>query len=146
MIVQDAIKAIYIIVTSPGGASGVAMSFFDSMRHIYKPNLETIGSGDVDSAGIVVFLSGLRRHITPNTTLLLHLASRTFPRGRRVSTLEMEAMLKEDKLKDFQYASIVAEHSNGRLSAQDVLVMMANNTVLTPTEAVDFGLAHKILH
>lgn len=137
---------INLIVTSPGGTSGTAMSFYDTMKLVYRPTLYTIGSGDVDSAGIIIFLTGSRRFLSPNTTLLLHLAGRTFPAGKRVTTVEMEAMLKEDKLKDFQYASIVSEQSNGRLSAQDVLDLMANNTVLTPTEAVDYGLAHGILH
>ncbi len=142
---KDESSPINLVITSPGGASGIAMSFYDSIKHIYKPFLNTIGSGDVDSSGIILFLSGMRRYITPNTTLFLHLAGRSFDRGRRISTPEMEAMLKEDKLKDFQYASIVAEHTDGRLSVQDVLDLMARNTVLTPTEAVDYGLAHEIL-
>jgi ATP-dependent protease ClpP protease subunit len=142
---RDEHAPINLVVTSPGGASGIAMSFYDSIKHIYRPLLYTVGSGDVDSSGIILFLSGIRRYITPHTTLFLHLAGRTFDRNRRISTQEMEAMLKEDKLKDFQYASIVAEHTNGRLSVQDVLDLMARNTVLTPTEAVDYGLAHEIL-
>jgi ATP-dependent protease ClpP protease subunit len=142
---RDALSPITMVVTSPGGSSGVAMSFYDSMKHIYKPHLNTIGSGDVDSSGIILFLSGAHRSLTSNTTLFLHLASRTFDGNRRLSTHEMEAILKEDKLKDFQYATIVAEHTAGRLSSQDVLDMMARNTVLTPTEALEYGLTHEIL-
>ncbi len=137
---------ITLVVTSPGGTSGTAMSFYDTMRLVYKPLLHTIGSGDVDSAGIIIFLTGSRRFISPNTTLLLHLAGRIFPAGKRVTTMEMEAMLKEDKLKDFQYASIVSEQSGGRLTTQEVLDLMANNTVLTPADAVEYGLAHEILN
>ncbi len=47
-------EAINLVVTSPGGATGIAMSFHDSMKTIYKPKLYTVGSGDVDSSGIII--------------------------------------------------------------------------------------------
>jgi ATP-dependent protease ClpP protease subunit len=57
----------------------------------------------------------------------------------------MESIVKEDKLKDFQYASVIAERSNGKLTMQMVLDLMANNTVLSAGEAVELGIAHGIL-
>ena len=138
-------EPINLIVTSHGGPTGIGMSFYDTMRSIYKPNLCTIGSGDVDSSGIIVFLTGTERYITPNTTLLLHLAGRIFDTPKRFTTPEMESIVKEDKLKDFQYASVIADNSDGKLNVQNVLDLMAHNTVLTPTEAVEYGIAHSIL-
>lgn len=144
LLVLDRSRQINLLVTSPGGPTGVAMSFFDLMRQVYRPNLQTVGSGDVDSAGLILFLTGQNRFLTSNTTLLLHLAGRIFDGARRFSTVDMASMLKEDNLKDYQYATIVAEAS-GQLSADDVLVLMAKNTVLTATEAVALGLAHQVL-
>lgn len=144
LLVEDRDKQINLLVTSPGGPTGVAMSFFDLMRNIYRPNLQTVGSGDVDSAGVILFLAGERRLITSNTTMLLHLAGRTFDGGRRFSTADMESMLKEDSLKDWQYASVVATVS-GKLSVEEVLDLMRKNTVLTATEAVELGIAHQVL-
>lgn len=138
-------EAMNLVVTSAGGTTGIAMSFYDCMRRIYKPRLTTIGSGDVDSSGVIVFLTGTRRLITPNTTMLLHLAGRTFDASRRYTVPDMEAMSKEDKLKDFQYASVIAENSGGRLTVEKVLDMMARNTILTAAEAVEFGIAHAVL-
>src|SRR6185369_9557764 len=109
--------------------------------YVLKPRLMTIGAGDVDSSGIIVFLAGQKRYLTKNTTLLLHLAGRVFESFRRFSTADMEAMLREDKLKDFHYASVVSESSGGILSPERVLAMMAANKLLTPEEAVRFGLA-----
>ncbi len=57
----------------------------------------------------------------------------------------MEAMLAEDKLKDEQYASVIAENSNGILSTADVLKMMERHTILSPADLVSYGLAHEIL-
>lgn len=143
-ILTDKNRVINLIITSPGGPTGVAMSFFDLMKNVYRPNLQTIGSGDVDSAGIILFLTGGRRLITPNTTMLLHLAGRTFDSAKRFSTADMESILKEDSLKDYQYASVLA-NASGKLTAAEVLAMMTKNTVLSATEAVELGLAHQVL-
>jgi ATP-dependent protease ClpP protease subunit len=136
---------INLVVTSAGGPTGIAMSFYDSVRKVYRANLRTIGAGDVDSSGIIVFLAGNERYITTNTTMLLHLASRTFDVARRYTVQDIEAMAKEDKLKDFQYASVISENSSGRLTTNKVLGMMAANTILTSLEAVELGLAHYVL-
>jgi ATP-dependent Clp protease protease subunit len=145
LMLDNPLEPINLVVTSHGGPTGIGMSFYDTMKSVFKPNLCTIGSGDVDSSGIIVFLAGKKRYITPNTTLLLHLAGRVFDTPKRFTTPEMESIVKEDKLKDFQYASVIAESSDGKLTAKKVLELMAHNTVLTPTEAVEYGIAHSIL-
>jgi ATP-dependent Clp protease, protease subunit len=145
LMVENPLEPINLVVTSHGGPTGIGMSFYDTMKSVYRPHLRTIGSGDVDSSGIIVFLTGTERYITPNTTLLLHLAGRVFDSPKRFTTPEMESIVKEDKLKDFQYASVIAENSNGKLSVQKVLDLMASNTVLTAGEAVEIGIAHAIL-
>lgn len=138
-------EEIVLTVTSPGGPTGTAMSFHDHIQRVLKPRLTTIASGDVDSSGVILFLSGDSRYVTPNTTLLLHRAGRTFEGGKRITADELDAMLREDRLKDFQYASVVADRSNGRLTADKVLSLMDASTILTPTELVAYGLADEIL-
>ncbi|OHA15072.1 MAG: hypothetical protein A3G52_02920 [Candidatus Taylorbacteria bacterium RIFCSPLOWO2_12_FULL_43_20] len=138
-------EEITLFINSPGGATGIAMSFYDSMRLLGVGNLTTIGSGDVDSSGIIVFLAGKKRFLTKKTTLLLHLAGRTFDPSQRFTTVEMESMLKEDKLKDYYYACVISDNSNGKVSTAEVLGMMANNTILTPDKAVRIGIAHGVL-
>jgi ATP-dependent protease ClpP protease subunit len=145
LLLEDPLEPIHLLVTSHGGPTGIGMSFYDTMRTVYRPTLYTIGSGDVDSSGIIVFLTGTRRYLTANTTLLLHLAGRTFDSPKRLTTPEMESIVKEDKLKDFQYASVIADRSGGRLTVQEVLDLMANNTILTPHDALEYGLTHAVL-
>lgn len=136
---------IALFVTSTGGPTGMAMSFFDTLRHIIRPNLTTIGSGDVDSSGIIIFLSGKRRYVTKNTTLLLHPAGRAFGASQRFTAREMGAMLAEDTLKDAQYAALVAEGSRGKLTQAEVAGMMEAQTVLDPVRLVELGLADAVL-
>ena len=121
------------------------MSFYDTVKTWLKPKLCTIGTGDVDSSGIIIFLAGERRFLTPNTTMLLHLGGRTFDKEKRFSTRETENMLKEDRLKDFQYASIVSEATRGRYTPDKILELMSQDTILTAEEAVNMGLAHRVL-
>ena len=142
---EDALSPIYLLVTSAGGPTGTAMSFYDSMRLLLKPRLVTIGSGDVDSSGVLIFLAGEQRFITKHTTLLLHLAGRSFESGKRYTAAEVEAMFKEDTLKDRQYASVVAENSRGKLTTDDVLALMSENTILSAEDMVAYGLAERVL-
>lgn len=144
MLDKHSTDEIGLFVTSPGGASGVAMSFYDTVCHILKPKLVTIGSGEVDSSGIIVFLSGTRRFVTKRTTFLFHPAGRVFG-NQRYTTSEMAAMLEEDRLKDKHYASVVAENSKGKLTVEDVLLMMEQHTVLSAEDFVAAGLADDIL-
>ncbi len=136
---------IRLMVNSHGGPTGIAMTFYESMRKIYRPELTTVGTGDVDSSGVIIFLTGTRRFLMEHTTLLLHMAGRTFDSGRRITALDMRGMLREDTLKDSQYAAVVARESKGRLSESQVLELMRANTVLTPKDAVELGLADEIL-
>ncbi len=138
-------KEIVLTITSAGGPTGTAMSFYDHVKQVLKPKLITIGSGDVDSSGIILFMAGDKRYVTAHTTLLLHPAGRVFEGGQRFTTDELDAMLREDTLKDFQYASVVADSSNGRLTTEKVLAMMKANIILSPLELVAYGLCDGIL-
>jgi len=144
-IAEDPESEIHLLISSFGGGTGIGMTFYDAVRTWLRPKLYTIGAGDVDSAGIIVFLSGEKRFLTPNTTMLLHLGGRTFEKERRFSTFDMENMLKEDRMKDLQYASVISDATGGRYTPLKILKMMSQNTILTAEEAVKMGLAHKIL-
>jgi ATP-dependent protease ClpP protease subunit len=139
------VGSLYLMVTSAGGPSGSAMSFYDSVRYVLRPNLITIGAGDVDSSGLIIFLTGERRHVTRHTTALLHKAGRTLHGLGRLTASELLAMAHEDSLKDEQYASIVSERSAGRLTKEEVLDLMEKNTTLNPEDFVRFGLAESII-
>ncbi len=121
------------------------MSFYDQVNSVLKPKLVTIGSGDVDSSGIIIFLSGEKRYVTPHTTIFFHLAGRTFDGAKRFTAFDLETMAREDKVKDLQYAGLVAKRSHGRLTREKVLKMMEKNTLCTPEELVAYGLADRVL-
>jgi ATP-dependent protease ClpP protease subunit len=76
--------------------------------------------------------------------MLLHGAGRIFD-AQRYTTKEMAAMLAEDRMKDEQYAALVAARSRGKLETADVLRMMDAQTVLSPEDAVAYGFADTVL-
>ncbi len=137
-------KELYMIVTSNGGATGCAMSFYDTMQYVLRPNLITIGSGEVDTSSMLLLLAGQKRFVTKNTTVLLHLASRSFDSGRKYTASEMESMAKEDRIKDEQYAYILSDRGRN-ITTHEVLSMMQENTILTPRELYSLGLVDGIL-
>lgn len=141
----DAGEEIHLLVSSCGGATGIALSFHDTIKSVLKPNLVTIGTGDVDSSGVIVFLTGEKRFLTKNTTMLLHLGGRTLAAERRYSTQDLENLLNENRLRDYQYACLLADATNGRATPARILELMAKNTILTAEEALNLGLAHHIL-
>ncbi len=77
LVVENPADEIHLLINSYGGPTGVGMSFYDAAKSWLRPNLTTIGSGYVDSSGVIVFLAGGKRFLTRNTTLLFHLAGRT---------------------------------------------------------------------
>jgi ATP-dependent Clp protease, protease subunit len=144
-LIRDPEAELTLLITSAGGPSGTAMSFYDSVRHILRPRLTTIGAGDVDSSGVLLFLSGTIRLVTPHTTMLLHPAGRHFENGKRFTAAELEATIAEDRIKDEQYAAIISGNSGGKLSIGDVLELMSAHTVLEPDQIVAYGLANDLL-
>ncbi len=76
--------------------------------------------------------------------MFFHVAGRRLD-GRRITTADMRAMLKEDVLKDHHYASVVAKESGGKLTTMQVLEMMRKNSVLSSTEALELGLADEVV-
>jgi ATP-dependent protease ClpP protease subunit len=144
LVEKSPFEEVTLMVTSTGGPTGIAMNFFDTVHQVLRPALTTVGSGDVDSSGILIFLTGDKRYVTKGTTLLFHSAGRRFG-SERYTTREMESMLAEDRLKDAQYAELVAERSRGQLTAAEVLVLMERHTVMSPHELVGKGLADAVL-
>ena len=136
---------IRLIINSHGGPTGISMTFFDLMTTVFKPNLETIGAGDVDSSGVILFLAGRRRALTEHTTLFLHMAGRYMDGSKRFTTADMSSMLQEDVIKDKHYASVIAGESGGKATTSDIFGLMRANTVLTSEDALSYGIAHEII-
>lgn len=64
-------KELKLIINSPGGDMYAAFSLIDTIKGSPIP-VTTYGLGQIASAGLLIFMSGSRRLITPNTSILSH--------------------------------------------------------------------------
>lgn len=66
-------EVLNLVVCSPGGDLNAAFAVIDTMRGSTIP-VNTIGLGQIASAGLLIFISGVKgnRVLTPNTSILSH--------------------------------------------------------------------------
>ena len=68
---KNRLDKIQLIINSPGGTITSAFSLIDVMLGSKIP-VYTIGIGQVASAALLIFMSGYKRILTPNTSILSH--------------------------------------------------------------------------
>lgn len=64
-------KMMNFLINSPGGSLTDAFAIIDVMQSSSIP-IRTIGLGQIASAGLMIFLAGQERVLTPNTSILSH--------------------------------------------------------------------------
>jgi ATP-dependent Clp protease protease subunit len=70
---EDKPEALNLIICSPGGDLNAGFALVDVMKGSKIP-VNTIGIGEIASAGLLIFLAGTKgkRVLTPNTSILSH--------------------------------------------------------------------------
>ncbi|MBI2039063.1 MAG: ATP-dependent Clp protease proteolytic subunit [Candidatus Niyogibacteria bacterium] len=134
-----------LILSSSGGDMGSGFAFYDYIRFVSRIELITIGLGEIKSMGIVIFLAGNRRLITPNTLFYFHEGNFIGETRSDLSRREAEADLMLIKLEDARYEVIVSKATEGRHSLEDVRRWSRECYIFTADEAVRVGLAHEII-
>jgi len=64
-------KELLLMVCSSGGELEAAFALIDVMRSSTIP-IKTVGLGQIASSGLMIFLAGKQRILTPNTSILSH--------------------------------------------------------------------------
>lgn len=70
-VVKKKKKELLLMVCSSGGELEAAFALIDVMRSSTIP-IKTVGLGQIASAGLMIFLAGAPRILTPNTSILSH--------------------------------------------------------------------------
>ena len=68
---KSAFTHLTLIINSCGGDLNCAFAIIDIMRGSTIP-VHTVGLGQVSSSGLIIFITGKNRILTPNTTILSH--------------------------------------------------------------------------
>lgn len=141
---KDPEEPITLFIASEGGSFIAGIAFYEFIKRVLKPNLQTVALGEVGSAAVIMFIAGEARIITKESSIFLHEVGRVFG-DERVDKSEVGFFERELGNAQRKYARIVAECSGGKISAQGAEKLMLAKTTLTARRAVKFGIAHEIL-
>lgn len=150
---EDPEKPVYMYIHSPGGSVSAGLAVYDTMQFVSTP-IRTIVMGQAASMGSLIAQAGDpgHRYVLPESRTMIHRVSHGVPGSTgsvHVTTLEFE-----DAKRSFEEAvrvnkrltELYVKHNSKGKSYDDLYDTMKFDTFLGAQEAVDMGLADKILN
>lgn len=132
-----------ILINSEGGALSSGMAIAEAIMSSKIP-IKTIGVGQIQSAGLLIFMSGAKgkRIITPTCTTLTH----NFNTGAEGSYMELKNLQKEyDRLDN-----IIVQHYIKHTGLDEKIIrkflITDHDVYLSPEQVVQYNLADRIGH
>jgi len=137
---EDNDDPINMFISSPGGHVESGDMVHDVIRFI-KPKVRTIGTGWVASAGALIYVGAQKenRYCLPNTRFLLHQPSG----GIGGQATDMMIQAEQIRIMRERFDVLFAE-ATGQ-TAEKIAADTARDFWLTAPEAIDYGLAGKII-
>jgi len=135
-------KDISLYINSPGGSVTAGMAIYDTMQFI-KSDVQTIVMGQACSMGSLLAQAGAKgkRTILPNARHMIHQPSG----GARGQATDMEIQVKEILAMKKSLTQIYVDHNSAGKSFKDLAKDMERDYFMSAQEAVDYGLADKVL-
>ena len=139
---EDPDKDIYVYVNSGGGEVTAGMAIYDTMQFI-KPDVQTIVMGQACSMGSLLASSGAKnkRFILPNARHMIHQPSG----GSRGQATDMLIQVTEILKMKQVLTKIYVKHNSVGKTFEEFTADMERDNFMSAQEAVDYGLADKIL-
>jgi ATP-dependent Clp protease protease subunit len=137
---EDPDTDIRLYVNSPGGDSYAGFAIYDSMQFV-KPDVQTYAVGMAMSAGALILAGGAagKRFVLPNSKVMIHQGSGGF----RGTPADIQIAAKEILSLTRKYAEIIAKHAHR--DVDEVMRDIDRDRVLGPADAIEYGLADRIL-
>ena len=137
---EDSDGPITVLISSPGGHVESGDAVHDIIRFVRAP-VTTVGTGWVASAGTHVFLAAPkeRRVCLPNTRFMIHQ-----PGGGAGGPATDIAIQAKEILRTRERIAKVVSRQTGQ-SLEKVLADMERDFWLSAEEAIDYGLASRIV-
>lgn len=148
----DSDKDISLYINSPGGHVTSGLAIYDTMQFI-KPDVKTIVIGQACSMGSFLAQAGTpgKRFVLPQSRTMIHRVSSGTPGTRgsvHVQELEFEDArrhFEESKKINKTLTELYAVHNSKNKTYEELYETMKFDTFLSAQEAVDYGLADKIV-
>ncbi|MFA6158229.1 MAG: ATP-dependent Clp protease proteolytic subunit [Candidatus Paceibacterota bacterium] len=129
-----------LYISSTGGDIDSAIRFYDFIKSS-KIRLNTVGFGQVDSAALVLFLSGTKRTLVKDCRVRLHEPTYSGPQQAQVISVHKETTSLLQEL-DKRYFEIIA--SELQKPEGDTRNILVEGKVLSATEALEMKIATEI--
>ena len=131
-------EPIKIVITSPGGDLDSTFLFIDTMKLIQSPII-TLGRYCA-SAACLILASGKERYLFPHAKTMLHLATGQMGGDYKDFAIQHRLMVSyQNKIVD------ILVEAGVKKSREEILIDIDRDFWLDPQEAVNYGLADKII-
>ena len=149
---EDPEQDILFYINSPGGTVSAGLSIYDTMQYI-KPDVSTIVLGQAASMGSFLAMAGAKgkRMVLPEARTMIHRVSSGTPGTKgsvHVQELEFEdarRTFEESQRINKRLTELYVKHNTAGKSYEELYEAMKFDTYLSAQEAVDYGLADKII-
>ena len=149
---QNPDKPISLYINSPGGSVTAGLAIYDTMQFI-KPEVHTMVMGQAASMGSFLAQAGAagKRFVLPESRTMIHrVSSGTRGTGGSVYVQELEMEdnlrhLQESKRLNTRLVELYAKHNSAGKTYDELAETMKFDTFLSAKEAVEYGLADKVI-
>lgn len=145
-------KDISLYINSPGGVVTAGLAIYDTMQFI-KCNVQTIVMGQAASMGSLLAQAGApgKRFVLPESRTMIHRVSSGTPGTR--GSVHVQDLQFEDSKRSFEESvrvnkrltELYVKHNTASKTYDELYDTMKFDTFLSAQQAVDFGLADKIV-
>jgi ATP-dependent Clp protease protease subunit len=135
-------KDISLYINSPGGSVTAGMAIYDTMQFI-KPDIHTIVMGQACSMGSLLAQAGApnKRFILPSARHMIHQPSG----GARGQATDMLIQVNEILEMKRNLTNIYVKHNSAGKTFEQLSADMERDNFMSAQEAVDYGLADKVI-
>lgn len=149
---EDPDRDISLFINSPGGEVTAGLSIYDTMQFV-KPDVSTYVIGQACSMGSFLAQAGAKgkRFVLPESRTMIHRVS-SGTRGTsgsvHIQELEFEDSrrhLEESKRVNERLTELYVKHNTKGKTYEEMFETMKFDTFLSAQEAVEFGLADKVI-
>jgi ATP-dependent Clp protease protease subunit len=145
-------KDISLYINSPGGLVTAGLAIYDTMQFI-KCDVQTIVMGQAASMGSLLAQAGApgKRFVLPESRTMIHRVSSGTPGTR--GSVHVQDLQFEDSKRSFEESvrinkrltELYVKHNTAGKHYDELYETMKFDTFLSAQQAVDFGLADKIV-
>ncbi|OGZ72382.1 MAG: hypothetical protein A2998_01185 [Candidatus Staskawiczbacteria bacterium RIFCSPLOWO2_01_FULL_37_25b] len=137
---SSGMKELNLLISSPGGNVDSGIAIYNLLKGL-PIEVTTHNYGSCDSIASLIFCAGIKRYTVNNSRFLIHGIGITI-QNQRFNESQLSETLNSIKNQRGTISKIIAKECKKKL--EDVENDMLRGIILTPQEAIDYGLVTEI--